>query len=320
MSYVQGQLPAGERSAQQASRPMLVKLNVLDDQQNQAEWRTTGSWASGSDLTDSDFPTTRLNDGRVHLVTKPTDVATATYYVMLDLTVGTTDAYTVDFCSVHGHNFGDLPGNITCTLQIDNNSDFSTPVTLGVYASVADNKAFAFTQIGVAPDSNFYTYTSVRYLRLKIETDAGDVGIPEIGQLVIGKARRLSQGPTRPWDPDGTESDVADFSPKGGQGVRYTRSYGQAVLRSIQWQATGTDLYSLDDVATLKSWRDDTNHLSTPFVYVVDPRSVSAAVSDQVYFFQVRSPGFRSAYIGPAERRIGPFDFEELAPFRALAG
>lgn len=318
MSYVQTALSAGLQSAHLASKPMLVGLNVLDDQQTQAQWRTTGSWASGSDLTDSDFPTTRLNDGRVHLVSKPTDVATTEYYVMLDLNTGTNEAHTADFAAVLGHNFGDLPGLITATLQIDDNSDFSTAVQLGTY-SVPDNRAFAFTQFGV-PDADWHTYTTIRYLRLRITTNAADIGIPEIGQLVIGKARRLSQHPTRPWDPDGTESDVADFAPKGGQGVRYVRSYGQAVLRQVQWQATGTDLYALDDVATLQSWRDDTKHLSAPFVGVLDPRSISPAVSDQVFFFQARTPVYRSGYLGPAERKIGPFDFEELAPFRALAG
>ena len=172
----------------------------------------------------------------------------------------------------------------------------------------------------MTPDTSWSVYTSLRYLRVKISTDAGDVGVPEIGQLVLGKARRLSQGPTRPWDPDGTESDVTDFKPKGGQSVRYTRSYGRAVFRAVQWQATGTDLYSLDDVATLKSWRDDTNHLTKGFAYVVDPRSISAAVSDEVYWFHARAASFRSAFVGPAERRMGPFDFEEVAPYRALAG
>src|SRR5687768_212146 len=126
MPYSATTISSGEATALTADKPLFVGNSVLEDYNAIPQWRVSGSWASGTDISDNaTYPVWRGFDRAADSFTQPTSVSgQATVYYICDLANGTDDLHTVDSVFIIGHNFGTL--GATALVQIADDNAFST--------------------------------------------------------------------------------------------------------------------------------------------------------------------------------------------------
>jgi hypothetical protein len=173
---------------------------------------------------------------------------------------------------------------------------------LGKYSSYTGGTCFQIV-IGVKP---VYTATDV-YLPS-----------PSLGEVFIGPRRQLSRNPgLDTWtDTQTISSEIGQFTSKSGVQTRYGISTGQSIYNPA-WTTIGdaeygtTDLYSLNDLATLDSFWTDTNYGANGFFLVPKPKTAHTTAP----FCHVTDTNFQAEMEGGLTDRKIAFEFNETPPY-----
>ena len=320
---IRGTLTSAQTQALEADKPLMVPTNLAEHYQNSAEWRTGGSWATGSDDTATGYATARVFERFPSVQTKGTTAGTV-HYLIFDLDTSTTssvlgDAARFDTVAIINHNFGSLtPGaghHAKVEVEVSNNSNFSSAYTIAERDEIQDDRRLIFWSLG-APEGNSYEhYTDIRYLRLKI-TMSISTAAPSIGQVILGRRYQMSQRPNVPYDDQAFTSEVSDFSSTSGIVARYVRHAGRRKFAPT-WNPTGADGFGLDDLTTLRDWFENCGYGSKPFLYLDKPhseRETALTGTTRIGHYCMASPALNIPAEGPV-LRVAAFEFTESAPF-----
>lgn len=278
MAVTVGTLASAEITAMGAGTPFFVGSNALRDRNAAAVWSLSGEWSDSApaglnNCDDAAYPTRYLYDDVLYNVTRPSSAAVGESVVYLLLDLDDAAGHVIDTAWLYWNNGPDLNGNVTITLEVDDDADFGTASMLTVWSGNGIGKL-----IDVRLGSTYASpgsYSTLRYARLKIETS--EVGgftsgnLPEIGELVLGRRRCLARKPRLPWDPEAEESAVdwfeADTAGVVGGDVRWSRR-GHWTLRL---RPNSTTNAGIDETAALRSLHEDTDGFTRPMLYVDEP-------------------------------------------------
>lgn len=306
MAFSASTVPSNELTPLAADKPLFIGSNILTAYNALPQWRVSGSWASGSDITSS---ATRFGfDGHGHLQTFPTLSAGAqNYSYIMDLTEGTGNTSTLDCAMILNHNFYTLTATVTVYLEISDISDFSSSTTLATWTpGTADDRLISFSL------NTNQRYVSVRYLRLRVNTSAGGgfvTNVPRFGELFAGRRYQMSYHPTIPWESKAERSEVVDFVPHSGAAVRYVRNYGQRFF-DFTTKMHGSDANGLNQETQLRNFWQACRYGARPFVFVPNPTTAA-----QNAYLCHADPSMSMPILGPFERNLS-LSFYEKAPFR----
>lgn len=261
MAWSSASLNATKAALYAADKPILLGDHCIRDSSPTVQWRTSGSWASGSDGTATTGPTSCLSDGFFDVFTFPTSGAT-TNYLIFDFG---SSGVTFDSAIILGHNFASV-GVTSAELGIaDDNaysSNFQTIYTWSPGSHTRRLPALVLKHTG----SNALVYSSVRYLRLKMVA-SGSV-IPKVGELILSTRRQLQYQPNTEYDPTAARTTWSEHVGATGKRTRYVDAYGQRLLSAAFSPDDST--YQADMLAF---WRTDTRFGQYPFVWMPTPSS-----------------------------------------------
>lgn len=311
MAYVIGTVTTPELVAEDADKPLFVGTNVLDDQTVDPEWRTSGSWATGTDITDGGAATNRrLSDRGMRSPARPNSGSYTTVYLILDLVAGTDSEHTIDVVAILGHNFRFLPGTVTVSLELSDSSSFASPHVAETWTGPFTDARLIALSLGGGLSER---YTNVRYARLKLVTTNGPgfTVAPSISELILGRRRQMSYQGNRPFldDPQGSDND--DFQAANRSTTRYNLSEGFSD-RTREWQYGGADSAGLVQRDELRSLWNECGRGKNPILYIEHPSSDPGVA----HYYLIDPAVFEPEYVGPIEQTVS-LSFKEQPPFVA---
>lgn len=307
MAFTGTSLTAAYLAFTAADKPLFMANNVLRDYNARPQWRTGGSWASGSDITDPSYPTWLGYDGKGASRTAPTLTGgSAAYSYLCDLVEGTDADHSFDMAVVWNHNFHLLDGTVTVRLEIADDNAFTTNLTtLTTWTVVTDPSRLVSLNL-----NNNRRYTNARYVRLRITTSAGSfTTAPAFGELWLGRRRQMSIYPNLPYEMKRLRSTVADFTAKSGARIRYVHNAGQRVFELAM--STGGAVESTETENEIRGFWQDCRYGSLPFVHIPQPESYP----EEAFVCLDEDADLGLPLVGPYERE-GSFSFTEIAPYR----
>ena len=307
MPYVKTALDAALLTKFNADATMLLAKQRLEDA-SAIEWRQSGSFASGSNETDADFPTFLADDRKAYADTRP-DSSQTLWHVLIQFP--TALKAKINAWAMFGHNFGS--NSATVSLQIANNNAYTTDlVTLRTVIPANDNRIIELVLDDAAPAApvSATEYTQVEFARLLIS--AGGGFIPRIGELWFGERVQFSEPVLRDFKPDKTLSDAPGSRTRGGTLHRIIHWFGAA--------APEPRIYLDDQVdvdAAIKFLRD-TREGNDPFVFIAQPKTHP----EQALLVNDLAQGDSIAYvIGTENEQSAFFDISNIVenePFLVL--
>lgn len=249
-----------------AADKTLMLASSAHQQNADPKWTSgSGIW-SDSDVTAASFLAARAVDGLLDVPTKPAiqSPTVSAYSLLFDFT-----DISIGALAIIGHNFHDLAGTVTVTVQIADDSTYS--VVAGRRLQIASwTIADARRLVSLSLDTH-KVYTGVRYLRVIISSTTAFTTAPELGELVVGVPRIMGHRPDRPWAPRAVAGDMARFRSKAGGSVRYMRNKGGVLLRPTWTPDLGVDARGLDDSQTLRDLFADIDQGERCFLFVDEP-------------------------------------------------
>lgn len=317
MPVVVSTLTAVEQAAQVARKPVLLGANSLRSPITPAEWSTALTWATGvaGGPTNQSRPTAPprwVYDGRLDARSRPNNAAVSSYFLLFEL-----DAGVVDAAVVANHNFAEIPG---CIVRLGLADDSSFTVNVRVIAQWAGFGAqrlvaLDLTDGGPHGQGEYRRFTGVRYAYLEVVT-SGTFGAvaPRVGEVFLGRGRRLARSHDYPGDERALESRVDEYEADGGGVARMVRHRGRRVL-DLQWTADSEDLLG-DDIATWRAlFEEDLEDGTLPAFYLRDPQAPEDAplmLLDPVQRFDWAGP--HHAQRSVEGRELPPFVRSEVGP------
>jgi hypothetical protein len=286
MAWSSADLDATKRALAADDKPLLLGSNRLRGLTSSTlQWRTTGSFGSGSDGTSATGPTKYLWDGYTSVYSAPGSAQT-TWYLIANL----GSLVTFDAIWIGPHNFATI-GGLTVSLEIAGDNAFSVNLTeIATWAPASSTRRLTEFVLehggGVAQ-----TYTA-QYVRLKMTK--GATFTPQISEIMLGVRRQLQCAPDEPWDDSHLRSACEDRKSLSGSTTRYVAAKGQRVLEAQlrAWESTyKSDLSGL--------WQTDLDYGTRPLVWVDQP---TTAPQNAPLF--VLDPELSFPYVGPSEREL----------------
>lgn len=260
-------LPATTVARRAADLPHLGGRNLLETAAA-IEWRSTGSFVSGADVTEAGYPGVHAGDGRAAEHTRPSTTA-ATHYLCIDLGA----VRTFDVVGVFG--LGLLSGGLG-TVELESAADaaFSSSITtlmttsgpFYVGVSTAVTRIVEWTLAGSAQS------VSARYLRLVV--DYQTTGCVVVGEVYVGSRLALPYRATSPVEPI--------ERPELAEGDTWESDTGRlARAAAPRGRLGGTLGWSLDlgDQAAALTWARDVAWGRYAGIYAPRPLSEPATVA-----------------------------------------
>ena len=337
MAYSIGNKTAGEIAAFNDDAPIMAAQNAARSANEQAEWRVitgshlaAGDWPAWSetDVSDATYPTRWAYDDHLHLTTQPEDQDPIVpgYSLLFDL----GEAVDIDTIVIANHNFKAIEDEAGVDLRVKviiaNDGDFQfSGGNPSDVLEIASWDTFTTTErliaFGLGPahdddtqDSNFYRYSSVRYLQIAIYDPSTSITAePLIGEVFIGRGRQISRSPDTPFDDKHTRSTYIDFGSRGPRS-RYELMRGQQVMNP-QWRPSGADGHGLDDVASFDSLWSDCDYGIRPVWFAPQPSSAPRKT-----YCGYHAGGDFSRPIQDHTNRVLTFPHEEISPFVSSEG
>jgi hypothetical protein len=229
-------LPAAIVARRAADLPHLVGPNLLERAATIA-WRSTGSLAGGTDVTDLGYPGARAGDGRAAERTRPSTTAAA-HYLCVDL--GSAQAF--DVAGLIGAWV--LTGAATFAVEGADDAAFSVGLTTlvsGWVLNAVRARRIAWTLAGSAQT------VTARYVRLVVTY--ATTGRVEVGELYLGQRLALPYRATLPTAPlERPERDEGQvWTSDGGLTTRGTAVRGR-LFGPLEWSV------DLADEASVLAW------------------------------------------------------------------
>ena len=248
------------------------------------EWRTSGSFASGSDATDASYPAIRAADGKTHLHTRPASNQTTWYYM---LNTGTT-TISFDFIVIIGHFFG--TDSTTVSVEVADNNAFTTNLReIASWTPSDDNRLVDLSLLHTGADAQ--RYSTVQFLRVKT---TGASHKPEIGELFLGRRRQLKHKPNLNWDSYGRFSESANFVSQSGVVTRYTHHKGRRdIVANFNPHETAFQTDFTD-------WFEQIDYGQKPFIWIDDPSTTPG----DAHLMMMTESSMEFPFVGPNERTL----------------
>jgi hypothetical protein len=255
--------------------PMACAVNLC--RQATIEWRSGGSWASGSDQTVAANPTRYLYDGYAHRVSKAS--TTGNTFLLIDF--GAEVQF--DFLAILGHNFSDLPGgdNGNIYFEIADSNDYNTnKVKIMAFAEgIGTDNRILIPNLGneiELPSENLSLHDplvwTARYFRIRFEAVPGGI-TPEIGEIYIGLRCQFSGRPNMPEDRYDYKNSIIES--QGSHGLSSTiQLYSGA--RQISYEMATANVQELAEWKILAGSNDT-------LLFAESPRSDSNAMNSGTY-------------------------------------
>lgn len=303
MAYSSAQISAADLALLAADKPVL-STNAI--RSAIVEWRIDGSFDSGVNATDPSYPGSRIYDGKTHVRTRATTTASD---ISLMIDTG-TDGIEFDFFSIIGHNFGDSSTNVTYTLQISNNSDFSlNVVTLAASTFIVGNGNPRIIDMSLFHTGSVpLRYSGVQYIRIRLQSVS--LYKFEIGELILGRRRQLKRQPNIPWDDYalGSLSDMAVSM--AGVITKYSRNFGGRRM------AATFNPHETQYINDFKAWWEDIDYGARSFVWIDKPGTAPGAT--YLMHIDATNAMLGIPLVGPIEREISIASVEQGPDFYAL--
>lgn len=278
MAWSSAALSADELAQMAADKPILGGSQVLEDATD-AQWRQSGSFASGSDETDSDWPARRAYDRQDYLQTRP-DSSQNTWYMIFQL-----PAVEFDFLAIFNHGMG----GETVSAEVADDNAFSTNLQEIYSVTAGGGRIVSFSLKHTGSDA--LRYSSVDYFRLKV---VGTNILPRLGEIWLGRRRQLDQQPLVPWDEKAKRSSVDYFESASGVRHAYIRNQGQRLMAATFNPHTTTYKDAIEN------WFSDCDYGGSPFVYCDKP---TTSPTDAVVM-SLDAPELVFPQVGPFERNV----------------
>lgn len=337
MAYSIGNKTAGEIAAFNDDAPIMAAQNAARSANAQAEWRAiTGTmigdndfpaW-SDADVSDATYPTRWAYDDHLHLTTSPEDQDPIVdgYSLLFDL----DESVDIDTIIIANHNFKAIEDeagvSLAVSVKISDDGNFdgsggnpSNLLEIALWDSFTTTERLVAFGIGPAhyndtQDSNFYRYSSVRYLQIAIYDASGGYDLePLIGEVFIGRSRQISRSPDTPFDDKHTRSSYIDFGSRGPRS-RYELMRGQQIMNP-QWRPSGADGHGLDDVTSFDELWSDCDYGIRPVWFAPQPSSAPRKT-----YCGYHAGGDFSRPIQDHTNRVLTFPHEEISPFVSSEG
>lgn len=220
---------------------------------------TTGTVASATDDA-TGFEAYRLFDGLPGDVSKP-DGSGTTISIVLDCSAAPIE---FDWWGVLNHNLKTL----ACTalvLQIADDNAFTTNLitlsTTNINTAYTTDRRFADLVLETG-GGTARRYSAVPYVRIQITCSSG---VPQIGQIILGRRRQMQFAPDRPWDPTNQSSAADDFESRSGTIYRVARRKGRREISALFHHNTAAEQNDILD------WWADIEAAEQPFFYTDEP-------------------------------------------------
>lgn len=287
---------AGELDAYRGDCPVIVGHNVLRDAID-ARWTTTGT-QGGADVTAAGSAARRAYDGRATLTTNFSGTQTTVYF-NAQIPASTIDT----ICIIFGANF---PSG-TVTVQIADDANFT--------ANVVTFAGPFLMQTGCRIVRSFLEdrRQGVEYVRARFVRDGGTyINQPLVAEIFLGRGRVLSQWWGFGNDAEPSRSKSIDRDTPQGDRTRYLHHYDRHQARHQQTLSTSVNVV-LDDVATMRSLRDESRTFTRPVLYI--PRPASDLSRAMLGFPPKDGLDMPQTHFGTYDCS---FDFDEQPPFYDL--
>lgn len=255
------------RDAFADDKPLVITRNVLANAY-ECEWYDDAFNA----ITDPAYPARAAADGFGDVLTKPAEADIAGLNeIVLAWTFDNVEAFNpVDAIAIIGHNFGRFFGQLTVTLEVDDDGLFASPTVLASQTVPSfDYRRLVFLNL------NTFTRYGMLHFRMRLTSSEDEfLIVPEVGEVFAGPRVQLGRRPNRPWDPRAIRGEVAQAVSKTGATSKYVRFTGQGDLRPTWNPIIGVDPGTgLDDFASLKQWHRQASTGTGVFVFVDAPSS-----------------------------------------------
>lgn len=299
-------LPTAEQDAFNADISMANPTHGIRDQVlgRILEWRTSGSFTSGSDVTDPLFPVTNAFDDFTHKPTRPLGSSTVHHLIGRHDSGPLPDFDTV---AIIKHNLGFLA--VTAVeVQVDDAAGFPSPTTIATFnpppvaAGVPNSRLIEYQLNG-----GINLMRDVIFWRIRI-TKGSVFSFPEIGEVVFSRRRQLLRGILLPTDPNAQTGQFIDSRSRGGANRRYEEFSGMYDTQA-QIVTFGTGEYDV-----VEGWWRDTDRAVHPFLWTPEPLSAG----DEAFWVNWDPADFRFPFEAAKIRRgfVGMTEADQ--PFREL--
>jgi hypothetical protein len=270
---------AVEEAARLAELPCFLKLNTYEDPGSTASWRASNSlapgggldWSAGSSITDTNNPVRRAADQQPWTWTRPNGGQNGLRYLafLMDLTQGTTDAFTINSFAMHVLNGDACPPNLDLTLEFaeDTDNSFTSPITVAQINDVDVNQKVISLTLGDGDDE----YTNVKYARIIWDAPANWGSIaPQLSFVLLGKRRQLGHQPNETTDEEGIENLVGGIEAESGARSSHVFRENRAVL-PLTFNLSSASQTGIDDIQVVRDFVRSDKGGTENFIYVDQP-------------------------------------------------
>ena len=326
---------ANELTYKSGAYPALIPNNILERSSVEAQWRVSGSWASGSDITSSAGPA-RLSYDRRAKVQTLADIdslaGNAVVSLIYDVSASSIAAASFDCVAILGHNFNAVTKLSGVFIDISDVSAFTNlnagggdvnrSFTIKSWSSATDwgttdtlRPIRLFANILTDPETIGASarFASVRYVRVRFTFSsniATSDAIPKIGEVWLGRRRQLAMHGQLSFTDRPFKAESADFKTESGDMIRHSLYQG-AGDTEVTFNTGGANL--LYDMETeLREWQHQISYGQKSFLYIED---MSTAETDRrVWAMMQDPPTFQLQQLGPFEKEV-TIGMVELPPY-----
>ena len=258
MAYNDTAVSADELTAKNNDAPMLIGNNLLESFNAAAQWRVSGEWTAGTDVTVSGAPTRLAHDRNGKIVTRGS-ATTSTISLIFDIEASTSRAF--DTVAIIGHNYAQsLPANVF--VDISDNANFAGFVEVATFAAPTTSKRKVSLSLTTGMGSN-RRIDNIRYVRIRHEKGVNFSIMPQIGEVILGRRRQLTAKAQIEFQDAPLRSSVTDFRSESGTLTRH-KLYSGAGDRELNFKF-GALTTTLDSEVSLRDWFTDCDNGSKAF-------------------------------------------------------
>lgn len=280
-----------------ADLPILASGNAARTAVVNAQWRASGSWASGSDIAQRFYPGKRAHDGAADCLTRSAAPAGADDYLIFEL----SGARPFDLALVVESNFSSLASPVMA-LEIANANDFVSGAISLCSSWTSGRRRHSNFSLGPITPS---LYSNVQWARLRLTT-SGWGTLPELAELMLLRGYYLPQVPDVPYDNrQALSADVSVFEADTGAQHRYSRYSGRLEL-DARWESDDAAF-----AADLRAFWAGCNYGADPFVWIPNPTSAPS----RIYVMRAEETDFALEQIENPGKFLARLRAKELAPF-----
>ena len=303
MAYSAADLSANELTWAAADKPILghnAAANALSD----SRWTATatGTFASG-DISDSDYPISRLFDGLPGLKSQPASTQTA-YTICLDFG---SSGIEFDGILYLAHN---LQSEDCSALELDiadDNAFTTNKITISSLSpSGGSSDARLADLVLESGGGTARRYSSVRWARITMVK--GTNFDPAIGQVIFLRRRQLQYNPDRVWDPANQRSSVDTFESRSGVDYDTVRYRGRRTVDA------DLEFHTEAERNDLLAWWTATRQGTEKLIWIDEPTTTPAGF----FFGKLREPRFQFPWTEWSQRSYSLMAEEQGPDFLEL--